>query len=511
VKAYLDAGGLVTALVQVHGEQLPLLHSMAVTNAHPHRELAESMRLLIAAGADIEASYTDLTGVNVTPLMCAAGRQFCTAVCCTAVQAACLKAGADPCAQPQPHCLTALHKAAKQGLSESYKLLVARADTLLESRDHLGRTALRYASVNGYVHTVQVLLQCGADINAVDSLGRTALFSASSSGQIDVVVCLLKAGADVNVVDSAGDSALVAAVHSGGVVLTRLLLALGADFSAANTASHRALSIAADQGNVPMMELLVQRGVSVTGVDAAGTTLLMQAASRGHKAAAEWLLQRGVAVAAENNIGSAALHVASGSSGPDDDAAAAVIELLLANGADVHKCNHKGEAALDIAAAHGNVQCAKALIAEGADVNHAIPGSTNTLHTAIIGNSAAVVQLLLEHGATATMNSVVPLRRRDNARGYVQATALMLCAEPAVVKVLLAAGADVHVRTDAGDTCLHVAAGYKTSAAVLCLLAKAGADLHAVNNEGKTAAQIAHDVGNTLIEQLLNRAAHQRH
>jgi hypothetical protein len=33
--------------------QLPLLHHMALSNSHPHRELAEVVRLLIEAGADI--------------------------------------------------------------------------------------------------------------------------------------------------------------------------------------------------------------------------------------------------------------------------------------------------------------------------------------------------------------------------------------------------------------------------------------------------------------------------
>jgi hypothetical protein len=42
-------------------------------------------------------------------------------------------------------------------------------------------------------------------------------------------------------------------------------------------------------------------------------------------------------------------------------------------------------------------------------------------------------------------------------------------------------------------------------------LIKAGADLHAVNSEGKTAAQLAHDKGNTLVEQILIRAAQQEH
>jgi ankyrin repeat protein len=77
------------------------------------------------------------------------------------------------------------------------------------------------------------------------------------------------------------------------------------------------------------------------------------------------------------------------------------------------------------------------------------------------------------------------------------------------MKLLLAAGADVHVTNEAGDTCLHVAARHNHKASVVCLLIKAGADLQAVNSEGKTAAQLAHDRGHVLIEQLLIRAAQQ--
>jgi ankyrin repeat protein len=91
------------------------------------------------------------------------------------------------------------------------------------------------------------------------------------------------------------------------------------------------------------------------------------------------------------------------------------------------------------------------------------------------------------------------------------ATALMLCAEANTVKVLLDAGADVHVVNGAGNTSLHLAAKHKLPVPVVCLLIKAGAKLNAVNGYGKTAAQVAHDTGNTLVEQLLIRAAQQGH
>jgi ankyrin repeat protein len=230
----------------------------------------------------------------------------------------------------------------------------------------------------------------------------------------------------------------------------------------------------------------------------------MVAVSRGHKAAAEWLLQHGAAVNATDGLGSTALHAACAEHSGD---AAAMIELLLANGVDVHKYTLHQQTALDVAVHYGKVQCAKALIAAGIDVNHVESRGYSALHIAVISNRAAAVQLLLDNGAAAVMNDVLNIKNPNGTQST--ATVLMLCTVPAIFKLLLAAGADVHVITPAGNTCLHVAAWCAHPVPVICLLIKAGADLHAVNNRGETAAQIAHDKGNTLIEQLLNRAAQQ--
>jgi ankyrin repeat protein len=86
-------------------------------------------------------------------------------------------------------------------------------------------------------------------------------------------------------------------------------------------------------------------------------------------------------------------------------------------------------------------------------------------------------------------------------------TALMMCTDPKALKMLLEAGADVHKTTDAGNTCLHVAAQYKYSAAVVCMLIKAGVSLSAVNRSGMTAAEVATACGNGLTAALLVRAA----
>jgi ankyrin repeat protein len=177
VKAYLDAGGLATAQVDVPCIEamlrLPLLHSIALTNAHPHSELTESVRLLLAAGADIEACIADLKGRGRTALMCATEH-----TCCTAALAAFMEAGADPCARSSMCSDTAPHIAAQMGLTEGCRLLLARSETLLEARGSTGRTPLHCAASGGHVHAVQELLQRGADVNAPNNTSRTPLFSA---------------------------------------------------------------------------------------------------------------------------------------------------------------------------------------------------------------------------------------------------------------------------------------------------------------------------------------------
>jgi uncharacterized protein len=289
------------------------------------------------------------------------------------------------------------------------------------------------------------------------------------------------------------------AVKLNNMMIVQLLLNNGASRTLTEKEAHSVMIIAAAYGHVHILELLLRHGLSVTTVDNAGSTQLMTAAAHGHKPAAEWLLQQRVAVSAVDNIGKTALHHASGSSCDE----AAVIELLLANGADVHKLSDRHVTALHLAAFKGNVECARVLIDAGADVTNAIITGMTSLNFALTANQSAMAELLLEDGATAVLNGIPELCGTG-------ITAFMACATADTAKVVLAAGADVHEVNEAGDTCLHAAVRHKLAVPVVCLLIKASADLHAINNEGKTAAQLAHDAGNALLHQLLNRAAQQQ-
>jgi uncharacterized protein len=503
VTAYLAAGGSASSLVQSGGaraaQQLPLLHQMALHSAHPHTELAESVRLLVEAGADIDLkAVAPSSDDHRAAVMCAVQR-----TCCSKVLHAFLQSGADV-SSADAFGTTALHLAAVAGRADSCELLLARADSSIHAKNENGWTALMHAAARGCLDVVQMLLQYGADVNVRDAKDRP-LFAACKCNDADVAACLIEAGADVNAVDSDAECALLAAVQSNSSALVRLLLDSGADIKATGLAGHNALFRAVTFGHVPMMEILVRRGLKLTAVDSTGSTLLMLAVSGGQKLVAEWLLERRAAVNAVNEEGYTALHVVNINR---FDADAAVIKLLLAHGADVHVRAKLGSTALNAAAHVGYCPCVKVLLAAGADVNSGDCNSLTSLQMAVTENHSAVAQLLLEHGATSALNTVVNVRWLKTygccCRGL---TALMMCTTAATVQVLLAAGADVRVTTYAGDTCMHLAARHSLPVPVVCLLIKAEVDLHAVNHQGMTAAEVAHEKGNTLIEQLLIRAA----
>jgi ankyrin repeat protein len=105
-------------------------------------------------------------------------------------------------------------------------------------------------------------------------------------------------------------------------------------------------------------------------------------------------------------------------------------ELLLSNGADVHKCSELGRTALHLTADYGYLECAKVLIAAGADLNHLDIDGVASLHLAVGKHNSAVVQLLLQHGAAAVMNSVLPVKCVHGEHCCTAGmTALMICNE----------------------------------------------------------------------------------
>jgi ankyrin repeat protein len=118
-----------------------------------------------------------------------------------------------------------------------------RLEELLEGDPGLARafsvdgfTALHLAAFFGRAEAVRLLLDAGADPNAVgtsEQIGPVQpLHSAAASGRLEGVRLLLERGADVNARQGGGFTALHAAAASRDMELARVLLAAGADMTA---------------------------------------------------------------------------------------------------------------------------------------------------------------------------------------------------------------------------------------------------------------------------------------
>jgi ankyrin repeat protein len=120
---------------------------------------------------------------------------------------------------------------------------------------------------------------------------------------------------------------------------------------------------------------------------------------------------------------------------------------------------------------------------------------------------AGLVSVLLSTASQSVLDSKAHVEDCSCCGKY---TALMVTQEPALIKLLLAAGADVNITTSTGNTCLHVAAAHNYPASVICLLLKAGVNTRAVNSARRTAAQVAVSSGNAAVAALLNRVAQRK-
>jgi ankyrin repeat protein len=130
------------------------------------------------------------------------------------------------------------------------ELLVAEP-SLVSSYSGDGFTALHFAAFFGRFEAAALLIERGAE---VDALGRgwmtgTPMHSAVSRLQSDVVRILLEAGANANVRQSAGWTPLHAAAMNGDRTSVELLLASGADPAATNDEGRSVLDLATESGD----------------------------------------------------------------------------------------------------------------------------------------------------------------------------------------------------------------------------------------------------------------------
>ncbi|WP_231970011.1 ankyrin repeat domain-containing protein [Polynucleobacter necessarius] len=135
-----------------------------------------------------------------------------------------------------------LNLAIKDKSGDVINYLIANKSVDVDISNTNGETPLMIASIEGNLPAVKALVQ---QRNAqVDHIGWTALHYASAKGHLDVAQYLLLNGASVDSLSPGNTTPLMMAVQSGNEALVKLLLDKGADLQIRNAVGLSAIDIA---------------------------------------------------------------------------------------------------------------------------------------------------------------------------------------------------------------------------------------------------------------------------
>ena len=269
--------GIVRGGVPPQGEQPPAPGGMTALSFAAREGRLEAARLLLDAGADVNARESN----GISPLVMAITNRH------TPVAALLLARGADP------------NAADWWGRTPLWSAVDMR------NLDVDSRTFENGVERGPVLELIEALIAKGADVNArvkefppqrrfmmplgslawVDFTGQTAFLRASLSADVPLMKLLLSKGADPNISTFNGTTALMAAAGVNWVIgqtysespamyleAVKLCLELGGDVNAVNAMGLAAVHGAANRGSDDIIELLARNGARLDLKDKEGRT-----------------------------------------------------------------------------------------------------------------------------------------------------------------------------------------------------------------------------------------------
>lgn len=367
-----------------------------------------------------------------------------------------------------------------------------KAGAAIDAKDVSGWRGVLSAAFEGHLRVLELLLELGANPNAADDLGWTPLMIAAWKNNAEAVCLLQSYGANPNIVKTDGYSALlIACYHGNARVVAELLRSPTIDLRHVSLDRKSPLHLAVEGGSMETVRVLLDdpRTERNHRPGGEGAPPIWAAYSKTDKPEIFTALLSDRWVNATIQVqGNSLLHRAIIEQRRDR------IQDLIRAGFDLATLNRKGESPVMTAVVQGQPEILRELLANGAPPN-APPGTPllSPIRTAVEADDAALVSLLLAHGAD--------LSARDGA-----GRTLLHLAGPETAESLIQAALDPNARDNHGMTPLMHAARLGRSA-VVSRLASVG-DLAAATRAGWTALHFAVQSGSMeTVEQLLATGA----
>lgn len=291
---------------------------------------------------------------------------------------------------PNPVEEAELLEAAKNGdLAAVVELLEATDNRIINCKDVDGRqsTPLHFAAGYNRIQVTRCLLERGADVKALDTGWLIPLHNACAYGHFAVAELLVEYGSDVNAADRWKYTPLHEAALKGRFKICKLLILNGADPMRKGRDGKTPLDVV-KEGAEDVADLL------------RGEVAVLKAAKKGDVEKMRKILTP-MTINCRDTAGrnSTPLHLACGYNNIE------VARFLLENGAEVNAQDRGGLIALHNASSYGHLEIAALLIEHGASVNQPDKWGFTPLHEAAQKGRTQICSLLLSHGANVYLET----------------------------------------------------------------------------------------------------------
>lgn len=309
-----------------------------------------------------------------------------------------------------------------QNSAKIMQMIIDKVDKKLINDSLEGKTPLIIAVGNSYIDTAKILIENGANINAVDIEGWSALSYAVNNGDIEIAKLLLENKAkikdelliaikspivesrinimkllidnkaNINYTDENGFNPLNIAIESGDMELTKFLITNGANVNSLMQDGVSLIGYAIAQNNMDLLQILIENGANVnyTNGDSWADTPLKTASRLGLDNVVRILLTRNVDINAVDMNGNTALHTAALNS------QLSVVKLLLEKNPNLDIQNKVGNTALHLAVISGNIDIVGELVLKGANTKIRNDDRKYPIDIARANNSATIFEVLRE-------------------------------------------------------------------------------------------------------------------